>query len=165
MLKIANLKLKSNLILAPMAGISDLPFRLLNRGFGAELAFVEMINARSISHKSKRTQAMLSSTLQDRPLGVQLLGCEEKFILRALDVLKQYKFDLLDFNAACPAKKVVRRQEGAGLLKDPKKLKKLLKLVVRNYSGPVTVKIRIGWDKESVNARVVALHAQDAGVA
>jgi tRNA-dihydrouridine synthase B len=164
MLKIGNLKLKSNLILAPMAGVSDLPFRLLNRKFGAELAFVEMINCRSISHKSKRTQSMLSSTPKDRPLGLQLLGCEDKYILKALDVLKKYKFELIDFNAACPAKKVVRRQEGAGLLKDPKKLNKILKLVVKNSAVPVTVKIRAGWDKDNVNAKEVALYAQDAGV-
>ena len=165
MLKIGNLNLKSNLILAPMAGVSDLPFRMLNRQFGAELAFVEMINARSISHKSKRTQSMLSSGPKDKPLGVQLLGCEEQFILKALDVLKGYKFELLDFNAACPAKKVVRRKEGAGLLKEPKKLKKLLKLVVKNSTVPVTVKIRTGWDKDCVNAKEVALYAQDAGIA
>ena len=164
MLKIGNLNLKSNLILAPMAGVSDLPFRRLNRKFGAELAFVEMINCRSISFKSRRTQSMLSSDPQDKPLGIQLLGCEEKFILKALDVLNSYKFDLLDFNAACPAKKVVRRKEGAGLLKEPKKLKKLLKLVVKNSPVPVTVKIRTGWDKECVNAKEVALYSQDAGV-
>lgn len=147
-----------------MAGISDLPFRMLNRKFGAELAFVEMINCRSISHKSKRTRAMLSSLLEDRPLGIQILGCEERFILRSLEVLKEYKFDILDFNAACPAKKVIRRGEGAGLLKDPRKLNKLLKLVVRNSWLPVTIKIRAGWDRDSVNAREVALYAQDAGV-
>lgn len=164
MLKIGNLKLKSNLILAPMAGVSDLPFRMLNRKFGAELAFVEMINARSIGHKSKRTRSMLSSHPKDKPLGVQLLGCEEKFMLKALDVLKDYKFDLLDFNAACPAKKVVRRQEGAALLKEPKKLNKLLKLVVKHSQVPVTVKMRIGWDQQSINAKEVSLYAEDAGV-
>ncbi len=164
MLRIGNLKLKSNLILAPMAGVSDLPFRMLNRKFGAELAFVEMINARSISHKSRRTKSMLSSNSKDKPLGIQLLGCEEKFILQALDVLKDYKFDLLDFNAACPAKKVVRRGEGAALLKEPKKLNKLLKLIVKNSAAPVTVKIRAGWDKDNINAKEVALYAQDAGV-
>jgi len=165
MLKIGSLKLKSNLILAPMAGISDLPFRILNRRFGAELAFVEMINCRSISHKSKRTQEMLSSNAKDKPLGVQLLGCEDNFILKALDMLQGYKFDIIDFNAACPAKKVVRRGEGSSLLKEPKKLNRLLKLVVKNSSLPVTVKIRIGWDRDMVNAKEVALYAQDAGVA
>jgi len=164
MLKIGSLELKSNLILAPMAGITDLPFRLLNRKFGCEMAFVEMINCRSISYKSKRTQKMLSSSALDKPLGVQILGCEQKFILKALEVLKAYEFDVLDFNAACPAKKVVRRGEGAGLLKEPAKLGKILSLVVKNAKRPVTVKIRTGWDGNSVNAREVALLAEDAGV-
>jgi len=164
MLKIGNLKLKSNLILAPMAGITDLPFRMLCRRFGAELAFVEMINCRSISHKSRKTQSMLSTSTEDKPLGVQVLGCEEKYILKALDVLRDYKFEILDFNAACPAKKVVHRGEGAALLKDPKKLNKLLKLVVKNSKIPVTVKIRLGWDQDNINAREVAFYAQDAGV-
>lgn len=163
MLKIGNFKLMSNIILAPMAGITDLPFRLLCRRFGCELAFVEMINCRSISHKSKRTLKMLSSVSKDSPLGVQILGCEEQFILRALDVLSSFKFDLLDFNAACPAKKVTRRGEGASLLKDRKKLKKLLKLTVNNTTIPVTVKMRIGWDKpDCVND--IAKSVEDAGV-
>lgn len=163
MLKIGGLQLKSNLILSPMAGVSDLPFRLLNRKFGCGLAFVEMINARSISHKSRRTQQMLAADAQDRPLGIQLLGSQECFLLKAMDALNKYKFDILDFNAACPAKKVVRRGEGASLLKEPKKLAKLLKLLARNSRLPVTVKIRIGWDNGSINARDVALLAQDAG--
>ncbi|MDD5116811.1 MAG: tRNA dihydrouridine synthase DusB [Candidatus Omnitrophica bacterium] len=164
MLKIGNLKLKSNLVLAPMAGVTDLPFRMLCRRFGAELAFVEMINCRSISHKSRKTRHMLSTEKGDRPLGVQILGCEEKYISKALDVLRAYRFDILDFNAACPAKKVVRRGEGAALLKEPKKLERLLKLVVKNSRIPVTVKMRLGWDKNSVNARQAALCAQEAGV-
>ena len=164
MLKIGNLKLKSNLILAPMAGVSDLPFRLLNRNFGCELAFVEMINCRSISHKSIKTQHMLATNTKDKPLGIQLLGCEDKFILKALEVLKGRVFDILDFNAACPVKKVVRRGEGAGLLKEPKKLQKLLKILVQNSKVPVTVKIRTGWDINSINAVDAALSAQDAGI-
>ncbi len=164
MLKIGKLKLKSNLILSPMAGITDLPFRMLCRRFGAELAFVEMINCRSISHKNRRTKQMLASLPKDKPLGMQILGCEEQYILKALEVLRGYEFDLLDFNAACPSKKVVRRGEGSGLLKEPKKLKKILKLVVKNSWLPVTVKIRLGWDKDSVNAKDIALLAQDCGV-
>ncbi len=164
MLKIGKLKLNSNLILAPMAGITDLPYRMLCRKFGAELAFVEMINCRSVSFKSKRTKHMLSTLAKDKPLGLQILGCEEKYILNALEVLKDYKFDILDFNAACPAKKVVRRGEGSGLLREPKKFAKLLSLVVKNSWLPVTVKIRLGWDQDSVNAREIALLAQDCGV-
>lgn len=107
---------------------------------------------------------MLASLPKDKPLGMQILGCEEQYILRALEVLRGYEFDLLDFNAACPSKKVVRRGEGSGLLKEPKKLKKILKLVVKNSWLPVTVKIRLGWDKDSVNAKDIALLAQDCGV-
>jgi len=163
MLKIGTLKLKSNLILAPMAGVTDLPFRMLNRGFGCELAFVEMINSRSVSHKSRRTQQMVSSNKNDRPLGMQILGCEEKFVQRAIEIINQYDFDILDFNAACPVKKVVRRGEGASLLKDPERLSRILKIVVKKAKVPVTVKIRSGWDKDSVNAVDVASCCQDAG--
>ncbi len=164
MLKIGKLKLKSNLILAPMAGITDLPFRMLCREFGAELAFVEMINCRSVSYKSRKTKNMLSTAPGDKPLGLQILGSEEQYILRSLEVLKKYKFDLLDFNAACPAKKVVRRGEGSSLMQDTKKFTRILKLIVKNSWLPVTVKIRSGWDKGSVNAREIALIAQDCGV-
>ncbi len=164
MLKIGKLKLKSNLILSPMAGITDLPFRMLCRRFGAELAFTEMINCCSISYKSQKTKQMLSSLAKDKPLGIQILGCEEHHILKSMEVLRGYEFNLLDFNAACPAKKVVRRGEGAGLLQDPKKFAKILKLIVKNAWLPVSVKIRAGWDSSSVNAREIALIAQDCGI-
>lgn len=164
MLKIGTLKLKSNLILAPMAGVSDLPFRLLNRRFGCELAFIEMINVRSLNYKMRKTKKMLYTSGEDRPLGLQIIGCEEEFILKAIDVLGSYEYDVLDFNAACPVKKVTRRGEGAALLKNPKKLNKLLKLLVKNSNKPVTVKIRTGWDKDSINAKETALASQDAGV-
>lgn len=147
-----------------MAGISDLPFRLLNRRFGCELGFVEMINVRSLGHKMLKTKKMLFSDEKDKPLGIQILGCEEEFILKAIDILGSYKYDVLDFNAACPVRKVTRRGEGAGLLKDPKKLHKLLEVIVKNSSKPVTVKIRTGWDKDSINAKEAALASQDAGV-
>jgi tRNA-dihydrouridine synthase B len=164
MLKIGKLKLKSNLILAPMSGISDLPFRLLNRGFGCKFCFIEMINVRSLSYKMPRTKKMLSTNDKDKPLGIQILGCEEEFILRAIDILSFYKYDVLDFNAACPVKKVTRRGEGAGLLREPKKLHKLLKIIVKNSDKPVTLKMRTGWDRASINAKEVALASQDAGV-
>jgi tRNA-dihydrouridine synthase B len=164
MLKIGNLKLQSNLILAPMAGVSDLPFRKLNHKFGCELAFVEMINARCLGHKSKKTAEMLSTDKIDKPLGMQLLGCEPAYIKRAMDVLLKYKFDVLDFNAACPERKVTRRGEGASLLKDPEKLSEILKIIVNRSPVPVTVKIRTGWDSSNLNAPDLAKIAQDAGV-
>jgi tRNA-dihydrouridine synthase B len=163
-LMIGGLRLPSRFILAPLAGVSDLPYRLLNRRFGCGFAFVEMINVRCLSHKSRKTRGMLQSDGKDRPLGVQILGCERSFIERGLDVLSRYEFDLLDFNAACPEKKVIRRGEGSALLRDPEKLHGLLKLVVKEAKVPVTVKIRTGWDSLSANAREVALRCEDAGV-
>jgi len=163
-IKFGSFKLNSRFILAPMAGVSDLPFRLLNREFGAELAFVEMINCRSVSYNSKKTRQMLSTQDNDKPLGIQILGSEPKFIKKALDVINTYDFQLLDFNAACPARKVVRRNEGAALLKEPAKLSAVLKIVVRHSKVPVTIKIRSGWDKDSINAPDIAKLAQDCGV-
>ncbi len=146
-----------------MASISDLPFRMLNRSFGCECAFVEMINARCLGYKSIKTKQMLASEAKDRPLGVQLLGCEPEFIRRGMDIMASYVFDILDFNAACPERKVTRRGEGASLLKDPEKLQKLLGIVVKMSPVPVTVKIRTGWDDKTVNAPEVASRIQDAG--
>ncbi|HQJ14897.1 MAG TPA: tRNA dihydrouridine synthase DusB [Candidatus Omnitrophota bacterium] len=162
-LKIGTVRLSSRWILAPMAGISDLPFRMLNRSFGCECAFVEMINARCLGYKSVKTGQMLASGPEDRPLGVQLLGCEPDFIRRGMDILSAHVFDILDFNAACPERKVTRRGEGASLLKDPVKLQKLVALVVKLSKVPVTVKIRTGWDSQSINASEVAQRIQDAG--
>lgn len=164
MLSIGHVKITSPLVLAPMAGISDLPFRLINRSFGCELAFTGMINAGSLIRKSKNTLKMLSTTIDDRPLGVQILGSDMEIIKRALDAISENAFDIIDFNAACPVNKVVSREKGAGLLREPAKLQKLLRVIVENTGVPVTVKIRSGWDETSVNAAEVALRAQDAGV-
>jgi tRNA-dihydrouridine synthase B len=107
---------------------------------------------------------MLSTTGGDRPLGVQILGDDPEIIRRALDILSGYAFDIIDFNAACPVNKVVSRGEGAGLLREPVKLQKLLKIIVENTRVAVTVKIRSGWDETSLNAGEIAFLAQDAGV-
>jgi tRNA-dihydrouridine synthase B len=164
MLKIGDLKLKSNIILAPMSGVSDLPFRLINRKFGCELAFTEMINVHSLCYKNKKSNLMLTTNRYDKPLGIQILGSEEEYILKAIDILKDYEFDVLDFNAACPMRKVVSRGSGASLLRCPEKLNKLLKIMVQNTKKPVTVKIRIGWDEKSINAKEVSLCAQESGI-
>ncbi len=164
MLKIGNIELPYPVVLAPMAGVSDLPFRLMNRAFGASLAFTEMIDVRAIGHRDKRTRRMLLSSPDDRPLGVQLLGSDEKYVAEALDVLTEHDFDLLDFNAAWPTPKVTRKGKGAALLKEPRKLRGILSFLVRHTSVPVAVKIRTGWDEDSVNAREIALNAEDAGV-
>jgi nifR3 family TIM-barrel protein len=147
-----------------MAGITDLPFRLITRSFGCEFAFLEMVSARSIHHRSGRTGRMLSSSVDDRPLGAQLLGNDPESLLIALETLRPHDFDIIDLNAACPVLKITQKGKGASLLKDVKKLKALLSVMVRHADNPVTVKIRAGWDGDSVNARDVSLHAEDAGI-
>jgi tRNA-dihydrouridine synthase B len=163
-LKIGKLVLPYPFVLAPMAGVSDLPFRLITRSFGAPLAFTEMIDVKALATKDKRTCRMLSTNTDDRPLGVQLLGNAKEDILRAIDILREYRFELLDFNAACPTPKIARKGKGAALLQRPDKLGELLKTLVEGAQVPVTVKIRIGWDADSINAREVALSAEEAGV-
>jgi tRNA-dihydrouridine synthase B len=164
MLSIGNITVDSPLLLAPMAGIIDRPFRLINRSLGCRFAFTEMISARSLVYNNKTTIKMLSSPVEDRPLGVQIVSADSDIIKRALDILSHYPFDIIDFNAACPVNKVVSIGEGAGLLREPVKLQRLLRVMVDHAGKPVTVKIRSGWDEASVNAADIALRAQDAGV-
>lgn len=165
MFHIGSVTLPYPFLLAPMAGVTDLPFRLISRSFGAPLAFTEMIDARAINQRDKRTRHMLSSTPEDRPLGVQFLAAEEEDLIKALALVEALGFDLIDLNAACPAPKVTRRGKGAALLKEPGRLAALLKALVDHTRTPVTVKIRAGWDECSVNAVEVALMAEDAGIA
>ena len=163
MIKLGNLSLSTPVILSPMAGISAYPYRIINREMGVELAYLEMISARALSYLSRGTKERLRGGPNDRPLGIQLLGKDSYYILKALDRLKDYSFDILDFNAACPQKKITNNGKGAYLLKEPKKLKSLLKRIVEHTAKPVTLKMRLGWDSPK-HALKIALEAQDAGV-
>jgi len=165
MLKIGSVTLPTNILLAPLAGISDWPFRAVCREHGARFAFIEMINARAIAHHSKKTKRMLTSDPTDRPLGVQILGCELPYVLKGLEVMETFPHDILDFNAACPVRKVCRRGEGANLMREPGKLKELLQALVKHSSRPVTIKLRSGWDTASLNAVDIARLAEDCGIA
>jgi tRNA-dihydrouridine synthase B len=164
MISIGPLSIRSRLILAPMAGITDLPFRLIARSFGCAFAYIEMVSARSIVYQSGRTARMLGSSGDDRPLGAQLLGNEPDSLLKALDMMRPNGYAVMDFNAACPVEKITRKGKGASLLKDPALLRALLRVMVQNSDVPVTVKIRAGWDSDSINARDIALLSEDAGV-
>jgi len=164
-LKIGNIEIKNRSVLAPLAGISDLPFRMINRRYGCELAFIEMISVHALNYRSKKTLKMLVTQHGDRPLGLQILGREYDSILRALESIEPLGIDILDFNSACPVKKVARRGEGAALMKEPEVLEGVLTLLVKHSLKPVTVKIRAGWDANTINAAEVARRAEGAGVA
>ncbi len=150
-------------ILAPLSGVSSLPFRTLNRNAGCKFAFLEMLDARSLSHTSKKTLQMMLTNKDDRPLGIQLVGKDTYYISKALEQLEEYSYDILDFNAACPRKKITGHGKGAALLKCPKELQKLLAVIVKEATVPVTAKLRLGWDNEK-NVVDIAKYVQDAGV-
>jgi tRNA-dihydrouridine synthase B len=147
-----------------MAGISDLPYRLINRSMGCKFAFTEMISVSALAYKNPNTKSKLDSNSDDSPLAVQIVGRDPEIIKRALDTLSEYKFDMLDFNCACPVKKLASKGKGAGMLQEPAKMQNILKTIVEYSLVPVTVKIRSGWDNTSVNAVDIALRARDAGV-
>jgi len=163
MLKLGPLEFDFPVVLAPMAAVSDLPFRLLNREFGCPLTFTEMVSFRALLHDNKNTLLRMKVSPQDRPLGLQILGDDPDELLKGLDLLDRFEYDILDFNAACPARKVVHKGEGASFLKTPGKLGERIKLLVNRTHRPVTVKLRAGWDAGNVNARDMALAAQEAG--
>lgn len=163
MFRLGNLAISTPVILAPMAGISSYPYRAINRKMGFEFAYLEMISARALSYLSCRTEQILQIMPGDRPLGIQLLGKDSYYILKGLERLREYSFDVLDFNAACPQKKITNNGKGAYLLREPKKLINLLKCIVKNTSKPLVLKMRLGWD-DCNDALRIALGAEDAGV-
>ncbi|MFH1231111.1 MAG: tRNA dihydrouridine synthase DusB [Planctomycetota bacterium] len=164
MFKIGNIELSAPIILAPMSGVSDFPFRTISRSLGCEFAFLEMISARALAYRGRKTFRMITTIEADKPLGIQLLGADLQYILKAMDIINGYDFEIIDFNAACPVPKVIKRGEGASLLKEPKKLREILKVIVEHSKKPVSLKIRSGWNDDSINAVDVALYAQDAGI-
>lgn len=146
-----------------MAGISDLPFRLVAREFGCPLAFTEMVNARALGLNNRKTLRLLASSPLDHPLGIQLLAREPEHLIEGLAALEGYPYEVLDLNAACPVKKVTRKGEGAALLREPELLARLVTVLATHSQVPVTVKIRAGWDRQSINAPEVARRIEDAG--
>jgi len=163
MVKIGDVELESPVILAAMAGISGYPYRMVNREMGVELAYLEMISARALSYLSRETRERLRSDPNEGLLGIQLLAKDPYYILKGLEHLKDYKFDILDFNAACPQKKITNNGKGAYLLKEPKKLNSLLECLVKNTTKPITLKMRLGWDS-SKDTLKIAKGAADCGV-
>lgn len=162
------LKISNSVILAPMSGITSYPYRRLNRRLGCQFAFLEMVSARALSYLTKRTvsQIMYTDDKEQGGLGIQLVGEELEYILEAMDHIDMAKFDILDLNAGCPNKKIVNKGGGSALLRDPKKLQQILKAMVKKSTIPVTVKIRSGWDEDSVaDTPYLASYARDAGIA
>lgn len=164
-LTIGNVTLENNVILAPMAGVTDLPFRLLCKEQGAGLLCMEMVSAKAIHYKNKNTDALMEIHPEEMPVSLQLFGSEPELMAEIAKQIEERPFAILDINMGCPVPKVVNNGEGSALMKDPKKVYDIVYQVSRAIQKPVTVKIRKGFDAEHVNAVEVAKAAEAAGAA
>lgn len=163
-MKIGNLELKNKVFLSPMAGVTDLPFRLICKEQGCGLLYTEMINGKALCYDDENTKKMLKIEEEEHPVAVQIFGSEPDFMGRAAEIMNDYSNEILDINMGCPAPKVVKNGDGSALMKNPKLTEKVLKAVVKNSKKPVTLKIRKGWDDNSVNAVEIAKIAEACGI-
>ena len=165
-MKIGNVELKNKYILGPMAGVTDTAFRIICSELGAGLVCAEMVSAKAISYHNKNTVSMLETNENEHPVSMQLFGSEPDILGEVTAGLQDADFEIIDFNMGCPVPKVAGNGEGSALMKDPELAGRILKAMVDNSpKKPVTVKIRKGWDANSVNAVEIARIAEDAGVA
>lgn len=164
-LKIGNVELANPYILAPMAGVTDLPFRLLCKEQGAGLLCMEMVSAKAIQYNNKNTRALLEIHLEEEPVSLQLFGSDPDVISEIAKRIEELPFAILDINMGCPVPKIVRNGEGSALMNQPKLVHEIVSKTVKAIQKPVTVKIRKGFNDESINAVEIAKIIEDAGAA
>ena len=164
-LRIGDVTLDNNVILAPMAGVTDLPFRLLCREQGAGLVCMEMVSAKAIYFNNKNTEELLTIHPKEMPASLQLFGSDPDIVADMAARIEERPFAILDFNMGCPVPKVVNNGEGSALMKNPKLVEELLTKLVKAVKKPVTVKFRKGFDDEQINAVEIAKIAESCGVA
>ena len=164
-LKIGNVTLENNLILAPMAGVTDLPFRLLCKEQGAGLICTEMISAKAIYFKNKNTETLMEIDERERPVSLQLFGSDPDLMAEIARQIEPRNFDILDINMGCPVPKVVNNGEGSALMKNPRLVHEIVSKVSNAIEKPLTIKIRKGFAEDCVNAVEIAKIAEDAGAA
>lgn len=160
---IGNVEIKGRTVLGPMAGVTDLPFRLLCKEMGADLVYTEMISAKGILFNNKNTEELMVIAEEERPAALQLFGSDPDIMRDMAKRIEHRSFDILDINMGCPVPKVVNNCEGSALMKNPALIGRIVHCVAKDYSKPVTVKIRKGYDRE--NAVEVARIAEDNGAA
>ena len=162
-LKIGNAELENRYILGPMAGVTDLPFRLLCREQGAGLLCMEMVSAKAIYYNNRNTESLLEIHPDERPVSLQLFGSDPKIMSEMAKRIEERPFAILDINMGCPVPKVVKNGEGSALMKNPKLVYDIVSAVVKAIEKPVTVKIRKGFDDNHVNAVEIAKIIEEAG--
>lgn len=164
-LKIGNVVLDNQVVLAPMAGVTDLPFRLLCKEQGAGLICMEMVSAKAIHYHNKNTEELMEIHPEEMPVSLQLFGSEPDLIAEVAASIEERPFAILDINMGCPVPKVVNNGEGSALMKNPKLVEEILTKLVKAVKKPVTVKFRKGFNDSSVNAVEIAKIAESCGVA
>lgn len=164
-LRIGNITLENNLILGPMAGVTDLPFRVLCKEQGAGMICMEMVSAKAILYKNKNTNELLTIDEREHPVSLQLFGSDPDIISRMAKQIEPLPFDILDINMGCPVPKVVGNGDGCALMKQPLLAGEIIEKTAKAIDKPVTVKIRKGFDENHVNAVEMAHIAQECGAA
>lgn len=164
-LTIGNVTFENNLLLAPMAGVTDLPFRLLCREQGAGLVCMEMVSAKAIYYHNRNTEELMEIHPEERPVSLQLFGSDPDIISEMAKKIEERPFSVLDINMGCPVPKVVNNGEGSALMKNPKLVEQIISKTVKAIKKPVTVKIRKGFDDAHVNAVEIARIAEASGAA
>ncbi|MCE2688080.1 MAG: tRNA dihydrouridine synthase DusB [Rickettsiales bacterium] len=164
MIKIDNILLESNVLLAPMSGVTDLPFRKLVKKFGAPLLISEMIASRAMILQTKESLKKCEKDKSQYPMSVQLAGCDPLIMAEAAKLNQDMGADIIDINFGCPVKKVVNGFAGSALMKDEDLAKRIMEAVVKAVKIPVTMKMRLGWSYENINAPSLAKKAEDCGI-
>ena len=162
-LNIGNVKCKNNIFLAPMAGITDLPFRLICEKFEPGLVVTEMVSSKALLYNDEKTKKLLNTTNEKRPISMQIFGSDEEAMSYGAKYISNIA-DIVDINMGCPAPKVTKNGDGSKLLTDIDKARNIIDAVVKNSNKPVTLKIRLGWDKEHIVATEIAKIAESLGV-
>ena len=164
-LEIGNVTLENPLVLAPMAGVTDLPFRVLCREQGAGLICMEMVSAKAILYRNKNTESLMEIHPSEHPVSLQLFGSDPDIISEIAKQIEERPFDILDLNMGCPVPKIVNNGEGSALMKNPELVREIVSKTVKAIQKPVTVKIRKGFDDTCVNAVEIARIIEDCGAA
>ena len=164
-MKIGNVELKNNIFLAPMAGVTDLPFRILCKEMGCGMVYSEMVSAKGIWYNNENTKKLLTVEQKERPTAVQLFGSQPEIMSAMAKKIEQYDIDIIDINMGCPAPKIVKNGEGSALTKNPELVGEIIKAMVSTQKKPVTIKIRKGFDEKHINAVEIAKVAERNGAA
>lgn len=163
-LKIGNVEIKGKAVCAPMAGITNIVYRSIAKKYGASLVYTEMISDKALCFNSENTYKMIELNKDEHPVALQLFGGEKEYLVKAVEILNETEADILDINMGCPVPKVIKSQAGSFWLKDLNDSKEKVRAIVKASKKPVTAKIRLGWDENSINVVETAKMLEEAGV-